>query len=618
MTPLRVLIISHRLVFLVSLSSLGFATAHVSQYDTKVAATGYLDPSNFVGNLSVSATGFDGKEQLHLLPIISEDATIFAVNCGGSAYTGADGTQYLADTAYSGGSAYSNNASVLGTPDPTLYSTERYGNSTYSTPVPNGDYLVTLHFAENYHQSTNSRKFNVFIEGSPYISNLDLYNTVGANTAYVTEHQVSVTDGELNIEFVTVLENALINAIKVTTLSLNGEPVVNFSVTPTIITPGETVTVDASTSSDYDGTIVEYLVDYGDGYGANGIITTHQYQSEGTYTITVTVIDDDGKSAMKTETVLVTAEPPYCTETRPPNTPSGSLQRVDRSAWSNGVPNEVNMYIYVPGAPSSKPPILVSAHSCGNSASGQFNNNTKIRQAADRVGFIVIFPDNSQKNCWDVGSRSSLTHDGGGDTQAIAQMVQYALRTYHGDNNRVYIMGGSSGAMMTQAMLAVYPDIFKAGSARAGVPAGCWADEYNPSNQWSGNCAGGRTNKSAQEWGNQARTMYPGYNGPRPRVQLFHGTADATISYNNMNEAAKLWPNVLGLSPSPSYQDSINTSYFYERKFWRGNCDFVEFETWSSPGNGHSMSYEEDAILAFFGLDEFRCIDPQVTACSGQ
>ena len=61
------------------------------------------------------------------------------------------------------------------------------------------------------------------------------------------------------------------------------------------------------------------------------------------------------------------------------------------------------------------------------------------------------------------------------------------------DRDRVYIMGGSSGAMMTQALLAVYPDIFKAGSARAGVPAGCWEDGYNSSNQWSSNCASGST-----------------------------------------------------------------------------------------------------------------------------
>lgn len=44
--------------------------------------------------------------------------------------------------------------------------------------------------------------------------------------------------------------------------------------------------------------------------------------------------------------------------------------------------------------------------------------------AADKNGFIMIFPQTSN-NCWDVGSTKSLTHDGGGDTQAVAEMVKY-------------------------------------------------------------------------------------------------------------------------------------------------------------------------------------------------
>ena len=107
--------------------------------------------------------------------------------------------------------------------------------------------------------------------------------------------------------------------------------------------------------------------------------------------------------------------------------------------------------------------------------------------------------------------------------------------------------------------------------------------------------------------------MYQGYSGPRPRVQLYHGMADSTISYNNMREAIKQWTNVLGLSETPTYQDNIyipDANYNYERMFWQDDCGYTVFETWSSPGNGHSMSYEEYAILAFLGLDKFSCTDP--------
>jgi hypothetical protein len=232
----------------------------------------------------------------------------------------------------------------------------------------------------------------------------------------------------------------MINAIKMSTLSSIGEPVAAFSISPTSVIPGETVTFDAFTSYDSDGTITHYQVNWGYGTTTNGAVTSHQYSNEGDYTITLTVTDNEGKTDARTKSISIRDESSECTETRPENTPIGFLSQVNRSLWASGVPSEVNMYIYVPGAPSSKPPIVVSLHSCGDSALGQFNNKQKMRDAADKVGFIMIFTDNSQKNCWYVGLTQSFTRNGGGDTQAIAKMVQYKLSTYNADPDRVYIM----------------------------------------------------------------------------------------------------------------------------------------------------------------------------------
>ena len=296
-----------------------------------------------------------------------------------------------------------------------------------------------------------------------------------------------------------------------------------------------------------------------------------------------------------------------CHGIKPPSVLSGSLQKVERQDWDwsvSGVPEHIGMYIYVPEFLSDKPPVVVSCHSCGNSANGQVGNNKNILKAADRKGFIVVFPDNSQRNCWDVGSEKSLTHDGGGDTHAIAQMVKYALCAYGGDPEQVFVMGGSSGAMMTQALLAVYPDIFKAGSARAGVPAGCWAVEYSESSRWSGPCGSGMVCKTAQEWGDIARAMYSEYKGPRPKVQLFHGTMDTVVNYKNMAESIKMWTNVLGLETYPTDTDTIETGISkYDREFWKDESGEVALEVWHGIDGSHSMGYEESYILRFFGLD---------------
>ena len=156
---------------------------------------------------------------------------------------------------------------------------------------------------------------------------------------------------------------------------------------------------------------------------------------------------------------------------------AATSQKVEQSVWGvSGLPSYVNMYVYVPDKVAAKPPILVASHHCqGTAASTYSETKSSFVSLADKNGFIIIFPEATGHNCWDVGSAKSLKHDGGGDTHAIAQMVRYTLTKYNADASRVYAFGGSSGAMMTQALMGVYPDLFAGGVAVSGVPCGCWA-----------------------------------------------------------------------------------------------------------------------------------------------
>jgi poly(hydroxyalkanoate) depolymerase family esterase len=300
---------------------------------------------------------------------------------------------------------------------------------------------------------------------------------------------------------------------------------------------------------------------------------------------------------------------------------AASLQKIEQSTWSvSGLPSYVNMSIYVPDKLAAKPPILVASHHCGGSSSSTFNEiRSTFVSLADKNGFLIIFPEATGHNCWDVGSTKSLTHDGGGDTHAIAQMVRYALSRYHGDPSRVYAFGTSSGAMMTEALLGVYPDMFMAGVSVAGVPCGCWAAEYtgdsgaNP--QWSGPCAGGRVMKPAQAWGDLVRAMFPGYMGHRPRVQLWHGTADTTISYINLGESIKEWTNVLQLDETPAANDDAKSGYTHQT--WKTSCGYVALEAWSQQGAGHDVSWDAASAAKFLGLDQASPQDPEALACPG-
>jgi hypothetical protein len=140
---------------------------------------------------------------------------IWAANGGGPQYTDGQGIVYKADTLFTGGYTYTAGTPIAGTTDDPLYQSERYGNFSYAIPVANGDYLVTLKFAEIYWTQSGKRVFNVLLEGVKVISHLDLVAKVGANTAYNVTLPVSVKDGKLNIKFQSVVDYAKVSAILV-------------------------------------------------------------------------------------------------------------------------------------------------------------------------------------------------------------------------------------------------------------------------------------------------------------------------------------------------------------------------------------------------------------------
>ncbi|MCZ2402935.1 PKD domain-containing protein [Paenarthrobacter sp. Z7-10] len=120
----------------------------------------------------------------------------------------------------------------------------------------------------------------------------------------------SYTAGGDYVLTLTVTDDQAATAVLSRTVSVvapvvNKAPVAAF--TPVVTNLG--VVVDASASTDSDGTVDAYAWRFGDGGTATGVAPSHAYAVAGTYPVTLTVTDDRGATGTVTVQVKVTDPP---------------------------------------------------------------------------------------------------------------------------------------------------------------------------------------------------------------------------------------------------------------------------------------------------------------------
>ncbi|MEV5883809.1 PHB depolymerase family esterase [Streptomyces sp. NPDC052020] len=278
--------------------------------------------------------------------------------------------------------------------------------------------------------------------------------------------------------------------------------------------------------------------------------------------------------------------------------PAATLTRVTGFGAN---PSDLEMYLYVPESVTDRPAVVVALHYCTGSGPAMYSG-TEYARLADRYGFIVVYPSVTRAGkCFDVSSPQALRRGGGSDPVGITSMVDWVSQTYRADPGRIFATGNSSGAMMTNVLLGDYPDVFAAGAAFAGVPFGCFAT--TDGSAWNSACAAGTVTRTARQWGDLVRGAYPGYTGPRPRMQLWHGTQDGTLRYPNLGEEVKQWTDVLGVSQTPAVTDSPQPGWTRTR--YGGTGDRAPVEAISLAGAGHDLYAHGmgERAIAFFGLD---------------
>ncbi len=134
-------------------------------------------------------------------------------------YTDSKGNVWLPDQGFVDGDTVDRGSDmqIANTQDQTIYRTERYGMSSFSYQLPNGKYIVKLHFAETYEDITGAgqRVFSFNVAGHEF-KDFDVWvKAGGAKRAYVETVNVDITNGKLDITFTTNIQSPEINGIEI-------------------------------------------------------------------------------------------------------------------------------------------------------------------------------------------------------------------------------------------------------------------------------------------------------------------------------------------------------------------------------------------------------------------
>lgn len=249
-----------------------------------------------------------------------------------------------------------------------------------------------------------------------------------------------------------------------------------------------------------------------------------------------------------------------------------------KPAGSN--PGALRMFSYLPTDLPTAPALVVVLHG-GLQMAASYDIGAGWSTLADRYGFALLMPEqqraNNALNCFNWFQPGDVER-GNGECLSIRQMVDQMTRNHGIDPTRVFITGLSAGGAMTSVMLATYPEVFAAGAVIAGLPHGAATNVQEAFHVMAQAPA-----KSSHEWGDRVRRASP-HQGPWPKVTVWHGSADETVSALNAGAIIQQWTDVHGLSLTPMLMETTDR---LPRQVWRNAQGEVVIESHTIPGMGH-------------------------------
>ena len=259
--------------------------------------------------------------------------------------------------------------------------------------------------------------------------------------------------------------------------------------------------------------------------------------------------------------------------------PPGRLQEITNFG-SN--PGNLRMHVHVPAKISESPPLVIALHGCTQTAAS-YDQGTGWSALADRLGFIVVFPEqqpiNNPNTCFSWFLPGDTARDSG-EALSIRQMMATASEKFDIDADRVFVTGLSAGGAMASVMLATYPEIFAGGAIIAGLPFGAASSVQEAFEAMFNERA-----PSLRALGDGVRAASK-HRGPWPKISVWHGTADTVVRVSNADHIIRQWLDVQKLPQHASGEEEIGR---HMRRFWEDANGVTRVEAYAIAGIGHGV-----------------------------